>query len=435
MIIEKWSTDVAQQKRLLARAETGQDQTISAKVANVLAQVKARGDCVVAEYTALFDGVALQSFRVSAAEMNAALEALDENLRASLIQAKDNITAFHTAQQPAAIRVQTMAGVNCEMQWRGIETVGLYVPGGTAPLFSTVLMLAIPAVLAGCRRIVLCAPPQKDGKVNSTTLAAARLCGVREVYAIGGAQAIAAMAYGTEQVPKVDKIFGPGNAYVTMAKQQVSQDPDGAAIDMPAGPSEVMVIADTSSNPAWVAADLLAQAEHDVLSQAILVTEDGAFAKRVCDEVQAQLATLPRRAIIEESLKISRILVVKDRNEAITVANAYAPEHLILHSANAESMVPSIQNAGSVFVGPWTPETAGDYASGTNHVLPTYGTARAYSGLSLLSFMRSMTVQSLTREGLESLAPTLIRLAQTEGLDAHASAVSLRLDKKREATR
>lgn len=429
MKIEKWGTDPAQQKRLLARAEVSQDQTINEKVAGVLAQIKARGDDAVSEYTAMFDGVSLQSFRVSEEEMKAATEALGDDLRAAILQAKANITSFHAAQRPQPVRVETMVGVNCELQWRGIETVGLYVPGGTAPLFSTVLMLAIPAVLAGCARIVLCAPPQKDGKVNAATLAAAWLCGVREVYAIGGAQAIGAMAYGTTQVPKVDKIFGPGNTYVTMAKQQVSQDPGGAAIDMPAGPSEVMVIADSMSNPAWVASDLLAQAEHDVLAQAILVTENEAIAVRVRDEVQAQLISLPRRAIIESSLTSSRIILVKDKGESITVANAYAPEHLILHGEDAEATVLKIQNAGSVFVGPWTPETAGDYASGTNHVLPTYGAARAYSGLSLLSFMRSMTVQSLSQAGLEALAPTLIRMAQTEGLAAHAAAVSIRLGK------
>ncbi|MDD3182462.1 MAG: histidinol dehydrogenase [Alphaproteobacteria bacterium] len=429
MKIEKWNNDPALQKRLLARAKISQDQTISEKVAGALAQIKARGDEAVSEFTALFDRVDLQSFRVSETEMKAAAEALDDDLRAALLQASANITSFHAAQQPQPVRLETMAGVSCELQWRGIETVGLYVPGGTAPLFSTVLMLAIPAMLAGCRRIVLCAPPQKDGKVNAATLAAAWLCGVREVYSIGGAQAIGAMAYGTTQVPKVDKIFGPGNAYVTMAKQQVSQDSDGAAIDMPAGPSEVMVIADAMSNPAWVAADLLAQAEHDVLAQAILVTQDEAFAVRVRDEVQAQLASLPRRTIIESSLTNSRIILVKDKEEAIKVANAYAPEHLILHSEDAETLVPKIQNAGSVFIGSWTPETAGDYASGTNHVLPTYGAARAYSGLSLLSFMRSMTVQSLSRTGLEALAPTLICMAQTEGLAAHAAAVSIRLGK------
>jgi len=427
--IEQASTDQAVQKRQLARAGVSRDPALSVKMQAVINDIKTRGDEALTSYTKAFDGVELSRFRVSEAELDEAVAALDPALREALLVAKANITAFHAAQRPTNVRLETQPGVMCELQWRAIEKVGLYVPGGTAPLFSAVFMLAIPAILAGCQRIVLCAPPQKDGRVNAATLAAARLCGLSEVFALGGGQAIAAMAYGTAQVPKVDKILGPGNAYVTSAKQLVAQDPEGAAIDMPAGPSEVMVIAGPTARADWVAADLLAQAEHDVASQAMLVTFDEAFARKVQVEVEKQTQVLPRRAIIEKALAQSRILLVTSGKEAIALANLYAPEHLIIQDPETEALSGEISTAGSVFLGAYAPETAGDYASGTNHVLPTYGAARAFGGLSLMSFLRSMTVQTLSQEGLAGLAPTLVQMAMAEGLEAHAQAVRVRMEK------
>ncbi|MGE0108435.1 MAG: histidinol dehydrogenase [Bdellovibrionales bacterium] len=427
MEIKKWNGDAT----LLARAPMVQDTaSLTQSVQKVLNDVRLRGDEAVREYTARFDGVNLKNCHVSEKDAQTALSSLSPDLRTSLEIAKKNISAFHKAQMPAPVAMETMSGVRCEMQWRPVEKIGLYVPGGTAPLFSTVLMLAVPAMLAGCRQIVLCAPPQKDGKINPETLAASTLCGVTEIFAIGGAQAIAAMAYGTETVPKVDKIFGPGNAYVTMAKQLVAQDSNGAAIDMPAGPSEVMVIANEGARAEWVAADLLAQAEHDTLSQAILLTNNKNFAETVRQETVSQMKSLSRCEIIKKSLAHSRIILAENEDEIIDIVNFYAPEHLIIHGKNAENFVPNIRTAGSVFVGDFTPETAGDYASGTNHVLPTYGAARAYSGLSLYSFLRSMTVQTLSNEGLQKLAPSLTTMAEAEGLDAHARAVKIRFQEK-----
>ncbi len=424
--IKPWPKEPRAQQFVLARAGMVQDAALAQNVAAIVQSVRARGDEAVREYTAKFDKVDLGAFCVSETEAQAALEGLRPALRASLETAKRNISMFHEAQRPRPVSIETMPGVLCEMQWRAIERVGLYVPGGTAPLFSAVLMLAVPAILAGCRRIILCAPPQKDGRINAETLAAARLCGITEIFTIGGAQAVAAMAYGTQTVPKVDKILGPGNAFVTMAKQLVAQDANGAAIDMPAGPSEVMVLAVATARADWVAADLLAQAEHDTLSQAMLVTTDRLLAERVHQEVMAQMEVLSRREIVRKSLAQSRIILAKDDEEAIEIINAYAPEHLIIHGESAQRFVSRIQTAGSVFVGEFTPETAGDYASGTNHVLPTYGAARAYGGLSLYSFMRTMTVQSLSGEGLRTLGPALITMAEAEGLDAHAAAVKVR---------
>ena len=350
-------------------------------------------------------------------------------LRKAMEQAIANIEAFHKAELPKPVKIETMPGVTCEMHWRAIDTVGFYIPGGSAPLFSSVLMQAIPAWVAGCRRIILCTPPQRDGRVHPTILAAAHLCGLTEIYAIGGAQAIAAMAYGTQSIPKVDKISGPGNAYVTRAKQMVARDPEGAAIDMPAGPSEVMVIAEASPRAGWVAADLLAQAEHDTTAQAILVTVDAAFAAKVKAEAEKQLATLPRKEIAEKSLKEGRIIVAADMKMAIDIANRYAPEHLIIHNDDAAKWLPEVRNAGSVFVGPFTPESAGDYASGTNHVLPTYGYARAYSGLTVLSFMKSMTVQTMTREGMKKLGPDDYYDGGRRRVCAHANAVKIRMER------
>jgi histidinol dehydrogenase len=405
-----------EKKKALARPRFKDDAAVLGAVKDILQQVKTRGDEALRDYAAKFDGVVPKNLQLSSGEIAEAT--ITPELRAAILQAKANIEKFHQAEKPHTVKVETMPGVSCELQWRAIETVGIYIPGGTAPLLSTVLMLAIPARIAGCRRIVLCTPP-KQGKIHPAVLAAAQLCGVTEIYAVGGAQAIAAMAYGTQSIPKCDKIFGPGNAYVTMAKQLVAQDADGAAIDMPAGPSEVMVIADGAANAAWVASDLLAQA--------ILVTTDAEFARWVQEEVAKQLAALSRRAIAEQSITESRIVVVSDRAAAIEVANLYAPEHLILHNQDAAAWVPDIQHAGSIFVGATTPESAGDYASGTNHVLPTYGYARAYNGVNLLSFMKSMSVQTITREGLQELGPVIVAMAEAEGLDAHAAAVKIRL--------
>lgn len=419
--------DAAQRKKALARPRQSDESALKEAVSSILRDVRERGDDALRELSLKFDHVALQDFRVPASEITAATQAIEPKLFAALEQAKANIAAFHELERPNSAQIETMPGVTCALHWRAIDTVGLYIPGGTAPLFSTVLMQAIPARLAGCRHIILCTPPQKDGKIHPAILAAAHMCELTEIYALGGAQAIAAMAYGTVAVPKVDKIFGPGNAYVTLAKQIAAQDPEGAAIDLPAGPSEVMVIAEDSANPIWVAADLLAQAEHDASAQAIFVTTSEAFAKQVETEVSKQLAVLSRRAIAEQSLAESRIIVVPDTAVAIEVANLYAPEHLIIHSEDAANWLPEIRQAGSVFLGAWTPESAGDYASGTNHVLPTYGYARAYGGLTVLSFMKSMTVQSMTRDGLRRLGPTITTMAEAEGLDAHAHTVRVRL--------
>ena len=423
-----WETASAKKRtQALARPAQSQNAGLARDVLEILRAVKQRGDDALREFSMKFDGVGRKEFRVSAQEIKKAAASIDPELRAAMKVAKANIEKFHKAEYPKNVKIETMPGVDCALHWRAIENIGLYIPAGTAPLFSALLMQAVPARIAGCRNIVLCSPPQGDGKIHPAVLAAASLCGVTDVFAVGGAQAIGAMAYGTETIPKVDKIFGPGNAYVTTAKQIVSQEAGGAAIDMPAGPSEVMVIADKAARADWVAADLLAQAEHDVSAQAILVTTDAGFGERVKDEVGKQLARLPRRAIAAKSIAGSRVIVVSDKGTAIEVANLYAPEHLIMHSKNAAKDLPKIRNAGSVFVGAWTPESAGDYASGTNHVLPTYGYARAYSGLTVLSFMKSMAVQSLTRGGLRQLGPTIVTMAKAEGLDAHANAVTIRL--------
>jgi len=423
-----WESASARQRaQALARPRQEDQVDLTKNVAAILYEVKSRGDKALQEFSVKFDGVSRKQFRVSAQEIKAAAASIDPALRAAMKLAKANIEKFHKAEYPKTIKVQTMPGVNCALHWRPIENVGLYIPAGTAPLFSSLLMLALPARIAGCKQISLCSPPQRDGKIHPAVLAAAHLCGITDVFAVGGAQAIAAMAYGTVTVPKVHKIFGPGNRYVTKAKQLVSQEVDGAAIDMPAGPSEVMVIADSSARPGWVAADLLAQAEHDAQSQVILVATDAAFAERVQREVKIQLALLPRCLIAAQSIAKSRIVLVPDRAAAIEVANLYAPEHLIIHDKDAAAYLPKINNAGSVFLGAWTPESAGDYASGTNHVLPTDGHARACGGVTVLSFMKSMTVQSLTRQGLQNLAPSIITMAEAEGLTAHAQAVKIRM--------
>lgn len=417
----------AAQKKALARPP--QKAGANAKdIARILARVKTSGDSAVRAYSRKFDGVAPSMLRVSPDDIEAAVHKTPKVLQRAMRRARANIAAFHKACMPRNAMVETMPGVQCRLLWRPLETVGLYIPGGTAPLFSTLLMQAVPARLAGCHRIVMCTPPGRDGTINPAVLTAAKICGLDEIYAVGGAHAIAAMAFGTESIPKADKIFGPGNAYVTLAKQLAAQDPDGAAIDMPAGPSEVMVIADGRARASWVAADLLAQAEHDTQAQAVLVTTRRALADQVRNAVARQLQDLPRRKIATASLRQARIIVVPNIETALDIANRYAPEHLILHVQKAARLLPRITQAGSIFLGPWTPETAGDYASGTNHVLPTAGAARSHGGLTVQSFMKSMTAQTLTAKGLAQLAPTLTAMADAEGLSAHAAAVRNRLE-------
>ncbi|MDD4617122.1 MAG: histidinol dehydrogenase [Alphaproteobacteria bacterium] len=425
-----WEKASAKEKaQALARPVPPHNAELLPKVSNILNEVKLRGDAAVCEFTLAFDGAAKNNMRVSQKEIDAAVSKIDPKLFAALKRAKANIEKFHKAQIPKTALVETMPGVKCALMWRPIETAGLYIPAGTAPLFSTLLMLAVPAQIAGCRNIVLCSPPQRTtGKIHPAILAAAKLCGVTDIFAVGGAQAIAAMAYGTRSIPKVDKIFGPGNVFVTLAKQLVSNDPLGAAIDMPAGPSEVLVIADAKADPAYAAADLLAQAEHDPTSQVIFVTTSPDMAKRVSAKIDTQLATLSRREIAQKALSNSRIIVVKNMDTALEVSNAYAPEHLIILQKDAAKFLPKVAHAGSVFLGPLTPEPAGDYASGTNHVLPTYGYARSYGGVSIFSFLKTMTAQSLSPEGLRKLGPSLVTMAEAEGLQGHANAVKVRME-------
>ncbi|MBA3848485.1 MAG: histidinol dehydrogenase [Opitutus sp.] len=402
---------------------------VAAAVARLVAQVRREGDAALRRLTARFDGVRLSALRVSEAEFAAAEAALSPADRAALRTAYRNLRRFHAAQRAAPVRLETTRGVVCAKVSRPIGRVGLYVPGGSAPLFSTALMLGVPSQLAGNPGRVLCTPPGPAGRVSPWILCAARLCGIADVFKAGGAQAIAALAYGTATIPKCDKLFGPGNAFVTEAKQLVARDPAGAAIDLPAGPSEVMVIADHTADPVFVAADLLSQAEHGPDSQVVLVALSEKFAARVSAEVVAQLRLLPRRAIAAAALRKSRVILAASRAEAAAIANLYAPEHLILQVANPRALLPEITAAGSVFVGAWTPESLGDYASGTNHVLPTYGWARAYSGLGLSDFQRSMTVQEARPRGLCRLGPAVARLADAEGLAAHRRAVTVRLQK------
>ena len=394
-------------------------------VRSVIDRVKEEGDRAVLDYEEKFDKVVLASPAVSEEEQQEAENLVSEDLKAAIRLAKQNIETFHAAQRFEGKKVQTQPGVTCWQKAVAIEKVGLYIPGGTAPLFSTVLMLAVPARIAGCKEIVLCTPPGRDGKVHPAVLFAAKVAGVNRIFKAGGIQAIAAMAYGTESVPKVYKIFGPGNQYVTAAKQLVSLR--DVAIDMPAGPSEVEVLADETANPIFVAADLLSQAEHGVDSQAILITTSVELQQAVKVEVERQLALLPRKEIAEKSLANSKLIVVDSMTEAIELTNAYAPEHLIIETEDYLSVAERIVNAGSVFLGSLTPESAGDYASGTNHTLPTNGYAKAYSGVSLDSFIRKITFQEIKPEGLNIIGPAIELMAANEQLDAHKNAVSVRL--------
>ena len=394
-------------------------------VRSVIDRVKEEGDRAVLDYEEKFDKVVLASLAVSEEEQQEAENLVSEDLKAAIRLAKQNIETFHAAQRFEGKKVQTQPGVTCWQKAVAIEKVGLYIPGGTAPLFSTVLMLAVPARIAGCKEIVLCTPPGRDGKVHPAVLFAAKVAGVNRIFKAGGIQAIAAMAYGTESVPKVYKIFGPGNQYVTAAKQLVSLR--DVAIDMPAGPSEVEVLADETANPVFVAADLLSQAEHGVDSQVILITTSVELQQAVKVEVERQLALLPRKEIAEKSLANSKLIVVDSMTEAIELTNAYAPEHLIIETEDYLSVAERIVNAGSVFLGSLTPESAGDYASGTNHTLPTNGYAKAYSGVSLDSFIRKITFQEIKPEGLNIIGPAIELMAANEQLDAHKNAVSVRL--------
>ena len=394
-------------------------------VRSVIDRVEEEGDRAVLDYEEKFDKVVLASLAVSEEEQQEAENLVSEDLKAAIRLAKQNIETFHAAQRFEGKKVQTQPGVTCWQKAVAIEKVGLYIPGGTAPLFSTVLMLAVPARIAGCKEIVLCTPPGRDGKVHPAVLFAAKVAGVNRIFKAGGIQAIAAMAYGTESVPKVYKIFGPGNQYVTAAKQLVSLR--DVAIDMPAGPSEVEVLADETANPIFVAADLLSQAEHGVDSQAILITTSVELQQAVKVEVERQLALLPRKEIAEKSLANSKLIVVDSMTEAIELTNAYAPEHLIIETEDYLSVAERIVNAGSVFLGSLTPESAGDYASGTNHTLPTNGYAKAYSGVSLDSFIRKITFQEIRPEGMKNIGPAIEEMAANEHLDAHKNAVTVRL--------
>lgn len=400
-------------------------EALRGTVSEVLQRVRTEGDRAVKEYEEKFDKVQLTSLAVTPEEMAEGVARVAPELKSAIELAHANIEKFHTAQRFEGKPVETRPGVTCWQKAVAIEKVGLYIPGGTAPLFSTVLMLATPARIAGCREIVLCTPPARDGSINPAILYAAQVAGVNRIYKIGGVQAIGAMAYGTESVPKVYKIFGPGNQYVTAAKQQVSLR--DVAIDMPAGPSEVEVLADGSANPAFVAADLLSQAEHGVDSQAILITTDEALIGKVEEEVARQLAALPRKEIAARSLENSKLILVKDMDEAMEMTNDYAPEHLIIETKDYMQQASQVVNAGSVFLGSLTPESAGDYASGTNHTLPTNGYAKAYSGVSLDSFIRKITFQEITPEGIATIGPAIELMAANEQLDAHKNAVSVRL--------
>lgn len=409
----------------LLKRPTLDTESLFDTVKAIIERVKTEGDRAVLDYEAQFDKVSLSSLSVSAQEMDEAETLVSDELKAAIRLSAQNIETFHAAQRFNGAKVETQPGVTCWQKAVAIEKVGLYIPGGTAPLFSTVLMLALPARIAGCREIVLCTPPARDGKVHPAVLYAARVAGVSRIFKAGGVQAIAAMAYGTESVPKVYKIFGPGNQYVTAAKQLVSLR--DVAIDMPAGPSEVEVLADESANPTFVAADLLSQAEHGVDSQALLITTSATLQQAVKAEVERQLALLPRKEIAEKSLANSKLIVVSSMDEALEMTNQYAPEHLIIETTNPEEEAAHVVNAGSVFLGSYSPESAGDYASGTNHTLPTNGYAKAYSGVSLDSFIRKITFQQLTREGIQRIGPAIEIMAANEHLDAHKQAVTVRI--------
>ena len=414
---EDWST--------LLRRPTQSVEDIENTVNQIFQDVQQNGDFAVAKYTSIFDGVELDDFVVSEDELNEAEKNISGDLKNAIKMAKQNIELFHKAQMTSKVEVETTTGVFCWQEKRPIEKIGLYIPGGTAPLFSSVLMLAIPAQIVGCKDIVLCSPPNKEGKIADEILYAAQLCGCTKIVKIGGIQAIAGLTFGTKSVPKVYKIFGPGNQFVTVAKQLSTKY--GIAIDMPAGPSELLVVADDSANAAYVASDLLSQAEHGTDSQVVLVSDSKNLIKKVEDEIENQLQDLPRKDIAQKALQNSKAFLIEDVEEALQLINDYGPEHLIISTINNAFFVDNIVNAGSVFIGNYTPESAGDYASGTNHTLPTNGFSKAYSGVNLDSFTKSITFQKINKEGLLNIGRTIELMAEAEGLQAHKNAVSIRL--------
>ena len=414
---ESWST-------LLERPTKTVDD-IEATVKEIFKEVQKKGDEAITKYTSLFDGVAVDNLEVTPEEINEAIASIPQELKDAIQLAKSNIEKFHTAQKTTRVSVETTLGVACWQEKRPIQKIGLYIPGGTAPLFSTVLMLAVPANIAGCKEIVLCSPPDKKGKINPAILYAAQLCGVTKILKVGGIQAIAGLTFGTASIPKVYKIFGPGNQFVTVAKQLATQF--GVAIDMPAGPSELLIVADETAVPAFVASDLLSQAEHGIDSQVILVSTSKDLIDAVETEIQTQLEVLPRKAIATKAIENSKLIYVENDQIALDLIDEYGPEHFIICAKNEDFYVNNIGNAGSVFIGNYTPESAGDYASGTNHTLPTNGYAKNYSGVNLDSFLKSMTFQKITAEGIQNIGPAIELMAEAEGLQAHKNAVTLRL--------
>jgi len=414
---ESWST-------LLERPTKTVDD-IEATVKEIFKEVQKKGDEAITKYTSLFDGVAVDNLEVTPEEINEAIASIPQELQDAIQLAKSNIEKFHTAQKTTRVSIETISGVACWQEKRPIQKIGLYIPGGTAPLFSTVLMLAVPANISGCKEIVLCSPPDKKGKINPAILYAAQLCGVTKILKVGGIQAIAGLTFGTTAIPKVYKIFGPGNQFVTVAKQLATQF--GVAIDMPAGPSELLIVADETAVPAFLASDLLSQAEHGIDSQVILVSTSKDLIDAVETEIQTQLEVLPRKAIATKAIENSKLIYVENDQIALDLIDEYGPEHFIICAKNEDFYVNNIGNAGSVFIGNYTPESAGDYASGTNHTLPTNGYAKNYSGVNLDSFLKSMTFQKITAEGIQNIGPAIELMAEAEGLQAHKNAVTLRL--------
>ncbi|PLC59698.1 histidinol dehydrogenase [Photobacterium carnosum] len=414
-----------QQQQLLVRPAVNNSANITAIVSDIIKQVRQQGDGALFTLTEKFDGIRPATLSVFANEVDTACARLSDDIKAALEQAHRNITTFHLAQQQPTLRVETQTGVICEQVTRPVNSVGLYIPGGSAPLPSTVLMLGVPAQIAGCRHIALCSPPP----IADEILYVAKLCGINAIYNVGGSQAIAAMAYGTDTIASVDKIFGPGNAFVTEAKRQVSNDFNGAAIDMPAGPSEVLVIADETADPEFIAADLLSQAEHGPDSQVILVTSSQTIADQTATAIERQLRQLTRADIAQQALASSLLIVTETLLQCVAISNQYGPEHLIVQTCEPRELVPLLDNAGSIFLGKWSPESVGDYASGTNHVLPTYGYTRTYSSLGLADFSKRMTIQELSADGLLGIAKTVTTIAAAEGLDAHKHAVTIRVNK------
>ena len=427
-IINWQNLSVQEQTSVLERPAIADNALLSTQVNNILAQVKAKRDQALIDFTEKFDGIKLTQLTVTPAQVQAAKKAISAKRLAAIKMAYEQIKTFHQAQISPDISVETRAGVTCTLKTEAIESVGLYIPAGSAPLPSTVLMLGVPAQLAKCPRVVLVCPPNNQGHLANEVLVAAELCAITEIYTVGGAQAIAALAYGTESIPAVNKVFGPGNRYVTEAKKQLAQQVAGFAIDMPAGPSELLIIGDNNSNAAYIAADLLSQAEHGIDSQVILLSDSEHLLNSVSKELSIQLPKLSRAKIAEQALQQSRLILTKDIEQAVSISNNYGPEHLIIQTQQPKVLLTKLRNAGSIFVGAYTPESAGDYASGTNHVLPTYGYSKVISSLSLADFSRRYTVQEITREGLSSLAECIIELTNAEGLDAHQRAVTIRLE-------